>query len=106
MPAETYDAEYFHKPWRDAAEGYTLEDRRRIEGRHPELIRDTFRPTTVLDFGCGPGALMALLQEVGIWADGVDFAPASIPLAPSAVRDRIGLLRSRTLLSRPAATSW
>jgi hypothetical protein len=39
--------------------------------------------------GCGPGALMFLLQEVGIGADGIDFAQSSIDLAPAEVRDRI-----------------
>lgn len=88
--AEVYDAAYFHDEWRDKGAGtYTVEERRRMEGRNPELIRDTFRPKTVLDMGCGPGALMYLLHELGVEADGVDFAEASKNLAPPEVRDRV-----------------
>jgi 2-polyprenyl-3-methyl-5-hydroxy-6-metoxy-1,4-benzoquinol methylase len=88
--AATYDAAYFHDKWRDPSYGdYTVEARRKIEGRNPELIRDTFQPKRVLDMGCGPGALMYLLHELGVIADGVDFAEASKSLAPAEVRDRI-----------------
>jgi glycerol-3-phosphate cytidylyltransferase-like family protein/SAM-dependent methyltransferase len=88
--AEDFDPSYFHSDWRrDTSGNYTVEQRRRLEGRNPELIRDTFQPATVLDFGCGPGALMYLLNELGVKADGIDFAAASKTLAPEAVRDRI-----------------
>jgi SAM-dependent methyltransferase len=43
----------------------------------------------VLDVGCGPGALLHLLEEVGIVADGVDFSASARALAPSGVRERI-----------------
>ena len=39
--------------------------------------------------GCGPGALMFLLQEVGVTADGIDFSQTSKEIAPTEVADRI-----------------
>ena len=51
---------------------YSLEARRRIEGEHPALIRAIFQPARVLDFGCGPGCLVALLRELGVQADGYE----------------------------------
>ncbi len=90
MAAEVYDAAYFQDEWRkDTGGSYTVEERRRLEGRNPELIRDVFKAERVLDMGCGPGALMFLLHELGVRADGVDFAAASKNLAPSEVSDRI-----------------
>jgi ubiquinone/menaquinone biosynthesis C-methylase UbiE len=45
----------------------------------------------VLDVGCGPGFLMALLDELGVHVEGVDFSPASRTLAPETVGDRISI---------------
>jgi glycerol-3-phosphate cytidylyltransferase-like family protein/SAM-dependent methyltransferase len=75
--------------WRENGHRYDLESRRRIEDRHPQLIKDTFAPARVLDVGCGPGFLMYFLHELGVEADGVDFSPDARALAPSEVRDRI-----------------
>jgi SAM-dependent methyltransferase len=54
---------------------YSFEARKAIEGQHPELIRDVFRPKRVLDAGCGPGHLVRLLEDVGIDAYGMDLYP-------------------------------
>lgn len=89
IAAQHYDDHYFVSDWRDGGNDYTIETRRRIEGRHPEVIKAVFQPRRVLDMGCGPGALLLLLQEQGIVADGMDFSPASRELAPPEVRDRI-----------------
>lgn len=89
VQADHYDEEYFQADWREARNRYDLETRRKIEGRNPELIRDVFAPQRVLDLGCGPGFLMALLAELGVEVDGIDFTPASRELAPESVRDRI-----------------
>jgi SAM-dependent methyltransferase len=90
-PAEHYDSGYFRDSWRAEGNDYSLETRRRLEGRNPELIRDVFRPRKVLDLGCGPGALMHLLAELGVDVDGVDFSPSSPQLASELVRDRIAI---------------
>ncbi|MEO2194565.1 MAG: adenylyltransferase/cytidyltransferase family protein, partial [bacterium] len=58
-----YDAEYFVSDWREGNNDYTIAARRKIEGRHPEVIKEVFQPTRVLDVGCGPGVLLFLLQE-------------------------------------------
>ena len=84
-----YDDEYFTGDWRDAGNNYNLETRRQIEAKNPALIKEVFEPKRVLDLGCGPGALMHLLWELGIDVDGVDFAESSKDLATSQVRDRI-----------------
>lgn len=84
-----YDDEYFTSEWREGGNRYTVEARRPIEGRHPALLKEVFQPRRVLDMGCGPGALMYLLWELGVAADGVDFSPRSRELAPAEVRDRI-----------------
>lgn len=86
-----YDTEYFAGDWRAEGNDYRLETRRRIEARNPELIQQVFAPQRVLDLGCGPGALMALLAELGVDVDGVDFSPEARALAPESVRDRIFL---------------
>lgn len=84
-----YDAEYFTGEWRDAGNNYNLETRREIEGRNPALIKEVFQPARVLDLGCGPGALMHLLFELGVDVDGIDFADSSKRLASPEVRDRV-----------------
>lgn len=50
------------EPWTPVTD-YSFEARKAIEGRHPELILDTFKPTRILDVGCGPGHLVTLLNE-------------------------------------------
>jgi SAM-dependent methyltransferase len=84
-----YDAEYFTGEWRAAGNNYSLETRRQIEARNPQLIKDVFAPSRVLDLGCGPGALMHLLWELGVEVEGIDFAESSRRLATPEVRDRI-----------------
>jgi ubiquinone/menaquinone biosynthesis C-methylase UbiE len=84
-----YDSEYFTGDWRAEGNNYSLETRRQIEAKNPSLINEVFQPKKVLDLGCGPGALMHLLWELGVHADGIDFAESSRELATPEVRDRI-----------------
>ncbi len=84
-----YDAEYFTGDWRADGNNYSLETRRQIEAKNPVLIKEVFQPTKVLDLGCGPGALMHLLWEIGVHVEGIDFAESSLGLATPDVRDRI-----------------
>jgi 2-polyprenyl-3-methyl-5-hydroxy-6-metoxy-1,4-benzoquinol methylase len=86
-----YDAEYFTGEWRDAGNNYSLETRRAIEARNPALIKEVFEPVRALDLGCGPGALMHLLWELGVDVEGIDFAESSRRLATPEVRDRISI---------------
>ena len=52
---------------------YSFEARKVIEGKHPQLIKDVFQPTRVLDFGCGPDARLArLLSDIGVTVEGYD----------------------------------
>ena len=87
--AEQFNAEYFTEAWRANGNAYTIEARRKIEARNPQLIKEVFSPQRVIDMGCGPGSLMYLLQELGIIADGVDFSAASKDIAPAEVAHRI-----------------
>src|SRR5688572_19989933 len=86
-----YDAEYFTGDWRDAGNNYNLETRRQIEAKNPSLIKEVFEPKKVLDLGCGPGALMHLLWELGVDVEGIDFAESSKQIATPQVRDRIAI---------------
>ena len=91
VSAGHYDAEYYTGDWRDAGNNYSLETRRQIEGQNPALIKEVFQPTKALDLGCGPGALMHLLHELGVDVDGIDFAQSSKDLATPEVGDRIAV---------------
>lgn len=92
VPAEHYDREYFHSNWRAGINNYTLEVRRGIEGKNPLLIKEVFQPQCALDFGCGPGVLIYLLWELGVYAEGIDFSFYAKQSAPEAIRDRIHVL--------------
>ncbi len=84
-----YDQGYFQDEWRRHGNTYTLEKRREIEGKNPLNIKNVFEPKKVLDVGCGPGALMYFLHELGIEVYGIDFSPEARRLAPIEVRPRI-----------------
>lgn len=84
-----YDQQYWLGEWRAGDNNYSLDTRRRIEAKNPALIKEVFQPTRVIDLGCGPGALMHLLQELGVEADGIDYNETSLELATPEVRDRI-----------------
>ena len=99
-----YDAEYFTGEWRDAGNNYSLETRRQIEARNPALIKEVFEPTRALDLGCGPGALMHLLWELGVDVEGIDFAESSPGLATPEVRDRIAIGQVTDTTLKPADT--
>lgn len=86
-----YDDDYFTGDWREGDNNYALETRRRIEARNPQLIKEVFQPVKALDLGCGPGALMHLLHEIGVHCEGIDFAASSRGLATPEVRDRIAI---------------
>jgi cytidyltransferase-like protein len=88
-PASRFDDDYFVETWRTGENAYTVEARRPIEGRNPELIKSVLQPTSLLDAGCGPGTLMALLLEQGVVADGLDASADVLGLAPTNVADRI-----------------
>jgi SAM-dependent methyltransferase len=58
-------------PWVPVLD-YSLEERRRVEGPHPQLIHDVLLPRQLLDIGCGPGHLVTLLSQIGVDALGAD----------------------------------
>ena len=89
--SEHYDREYFTGDWRAEGNNYSLETRREIEAKNPELIKEIFQPKRVLDLVCGPGALMHFLAELGVDVEGIDFAESSRELATPEVRDRIAI---------------
>lgn len=101
--SEHYDSEYFTGEWRAEGNNYSLETRRAIEAKNPSLIKDVFQPKKVLDLGCGPGALMHLLWELGMDVEGIDFAESSRQLATPQVRDRIAIGNTYDPLKPPNA---
>lgn len=88
-PTGEYDESYFLNNWRKGHNSYELETRRKIEGRNPSLIKEVLQPQKALDMGCGPGALVYLLYEIGVVCDGIDFSPVCKELAPIEIRDHI-----------------
>lgn len=84
-----YDGAYFTDPWRASGETYSVDRRREIEGRNPNNIVEVFAPKRVLDVGCGPGALMLFLHELGVEVWGLDVSDAAKELAPAPVREHI-----------------
>jgi SAM-dependent methyltransferase len=91
VPPKAYDHHYFLAQWRYDNNSYHLETRRVIEGKHPQLIKQVFSPSSVLDFGCGNGALLHLLHEIGVHGDGIDFSWEARRAATAAVKPRISL---------------
>lgn len=59
-------------PWDADANGYTLENRRIAEGRHPDILAALCKGMSVLDYGCGPGHLVTMLKERGVRVRGYD----------------------------------
>lgn len=59
------------QPWTPVTD-YSLEGRRKAEGKHPQLIKDVFQPECVLDYGAGFGSLVVLLRELGVRAYGYE----------------------------------
>src|SRR6185503_1269357 len=88
---EHYDENYWLGGWRAGDNNYSLEKRREIEAKNPQLIKDVFQPARVIDLGCGPGALMHLLHEIGVYAEGIDYNEMSPTLATPEVKDRIAI---------------
>ena len=89
VESEHYDDQYFQGEWREGGNCYHIETRRKIEAKNPENIKEVFQPGSVLDVGCGPGALMLFLQELGIEVQGIDFSAAAKQMAPDGVREKI-----------------
>jgi cytidyltransferase-like protein len=87
--SEKFSKEYFTDNWRDQGNSYQIEVRRKIEARNPALVKEVFAPKRVLDMGCGPGALMYLLYELGVHVDGVDFSATSKEIAPPQIAEHI-----------------
>ena len=87
LPPERFGEEYFRGCWRQRP--YTLADRRAAEGVRPDRMAELWQGRSVLDVGCGPGYLMALLQERGMAVRGIEPSEAAVALAPEAVKRRI-----------------
>jgi SAM-dependent methyltransferase len=85
----SYDEHYFTGEWRQGGNDYSLETRRRIEGKNPANIKEVFEPKCALDLGCGPGALMQLLHEIDVDCYGIDFSEGAKKVAPPTIVDKI-----------------
>lgn len=89
VDAVQYDDEYFKGDWRVGENTYSLENRRKIEAKNPQNIKDVFNPKLVLDIGCGPGALMFFLYELGVEGYGIDISSSAKEMAPPEVKSHI-----------------
>lgn len=81
-PPERYDKDYFQGLWRADGGSYTLDARRKAEGRHPKIIKELWEGKTILDAGCGPGYLVQMLRELGMDAAGFDTSKEAVKLSP------------------------
>lgn len=59
------------KPWEPVTD-YSREERRRIEAPQADIIAEVFKDCSVLDYGCGFGYLIELLQERSMTVVGWD----------------------------------
>lgn len=89
-PPASFDEAYYRGDWR-SGDVYRLEDRRRIEGEHPDRIAACFAGLDILDVGCGPGYLVTLMKERGLRAGGIDTSRDAIRMSqePSALEGTI-----------------
>ena len=101
VDAEHYNSEYFTGEWRSDGNNYSLETRRKIEGKNPSLIKEVFQPKKVLDLGCGPGALMHLILELYFDCDGIDFSESSKKLSTPEAREKITVGQVTDLTLKP-----
>jgi 2-polyprenyl-3-methyl-5-hydroxy-6-metoxy-1,4-benzoquinol methylase len=86
-----YNSEYFNSKWRKDNSSYHIDERRKIEGKNPLLIKKVFKPKKVLDMGCGPGALLYLLDEIGVNCYGIDPSVHVKKIAPKKTWKKIKL---------------
>lgn len=91
ISVENYNNEYFNEKWRKNKNSYDLTTRREIEGKNPLLIKEVINPKKVLDVGCGPGALMYLLDELGVDCEGIDPSPHVKNIADKKISHKIYL---------------
>lgn len=85
-----FDKSYFEGEWRKEKMSYSLDSRRSIEGKNPENIVNFLKPKKALDVGCGPGSLVALLDEIGFKeCYGIDISNDAISDAPMSVKKRL-----------------
>jgi SAM-dependent methyltransferase len=85
-PSRDFDGEYFTGEWRHGYTTYTLETRRKVEGKNPELIKSILNPKKLLDVGCGPGLLVLMLREIDVEARGFDASDFALNTAPEQVK--------------------
>lgn len=102
VPSDDFNSEYFTGEWRHGYASYTLEDRRKIEGENPRLIKSVLAPTDLLDVGCGPGLLVLMLRELGVDATGVDASLSALETAPLEVQEHVS---SGDILDLPFKTA-
>tara|TARA_E500000178_G_C17002059_1_gene746194 strand:+ start:1219 stop:1887 length:669 start_codon:yes stop_codon:yes gene_type:complete len=92
VSSSEFNKDYFDGEWRKEKMSYNLESRREIEGKNPANIINYFKPTKALDVGCGPGSLVALLQENGFnECHGIDISKEAIESAPTNIRNRLSV---------------
>mgnify|MGYP000035034251 FL=1 len=91
VSTKNYNSEYFNSKWRKDNSSYHIDERRKIEGKNPLLIKKVFKPKKVLDMGCGPGALLYLLDEIGVNCYGIDPSVHVKKIAPKKIWKKIKL---------------
>ncbi len=91
VSAKKFNSDYFNLKWRKDNSNYQIDIRRKIEGKNPILIKKIFRPKKALDMGCGPGALMYLLHELGVNCYGLDPSKDVKKISPKKIQSKIKL---------------
>ena len=93
------------QPWKPVTD-YSLEARRKIEGIHPQLIKDVFQPISVLDYGCGPGRLVTMLRELDLKVVGYEPSDQFKNLDSILRDDRYDLVICREVLEHVPVRFW
>jgi SAM-dependent methyltransferase len=88
-------------------ERYSREHRHFVAGaRLPPLLAEVARPGVIADLGCGDGAVLAALEQLGLLeaSFAIDLSPERVAAAERAVPSTVGIVASASATGLPDAS--